>query len=71
MKAEEVIWMFGVIIIAILAALGALCFFAPGLAVNADKRDDPESIAQIKKAGLMIIVFAIGAGLLMMKYRFT
>lgn len=61
--------MFGIIIIAVMAALGALMFFAPCLAVRSDKRDDPESLAQVKKVGLLIIVFAIGIGLLLMKYK--
>lgn len=61
--------MFGIIIIAVMAGLGALMFFFPGLALRAENRDDPESISKTKKTGLMVIVFAIGAGLLMLKYK--
>ncbi len=61
--------MFGFIMIAVLAILGAIMFFAPRLGTRADKRDDPEAVAQVKKGGLMVIVFAIGAGLLLLKYE--
>ncbi len=61
--------MIGVICIAFLVVLGVISYFAPGLTVRKDKRDDPEALAQVKKGGLAVIIFAIGLGLLLLKYE--
>ncbi len=60
-----------IIAVILLLALGVLCFAAPQLIVRADRRDDPDALAQIKKAGPLFIAFAIGAALLALKYTLT
>lgn len=57
------------LIILLLAGIG--CFISPQLFVKADQRDDPNAVAQVKKSGPMLIAFAIGAVLLMLKYKLT
>lgn len=61
--------MFGYIISGILAVYGLVVFLMPKYMVRSEQRDDPEALAQGRKIGLLIIVFAIGAALLMMKYE--
>lgn len=58
----------GIIAMIVLAIMGAVMFFAPRMCTSADKRDDPESVAQVKKLGAMLFAAAVVAGLLMLKY---
>ncbi|MDE6728893.1 MAG: hypothetical protein K2J80_13305 [Oscillospiraceae bacterium] len=58
----------GIIAVGIMAVLGIIMFFAPRMCASADKRDDPDALAQIKKLGIMMFAGAIGAALLMLKY---
>lgn len=58
----------GIIAMIVLAIMGAVMFFAPRMLTQADKRDDPESVAQVKKLGAMLFAAAVIAGLLMLKY---
>lgn len=58
----------GIIALVILAVLGIVLFFAPRMCTIADKRDDPESVAQVKKLGAMLFAAAAIAALLMLKY---
>lgn len=58
----------GIIALVIMGILGILMFAAPKMCTRADKRDDPDSVSQVKKLGSMMIAFAIGAALLMLKY---
>ena len=58
----------GIIAIVILAVFGIILFFAPRMCTSADKRDDPESVSQVKKLGGMMFVAAVAAALLMLKY---
>lgn len=60
-----------IIALVILIVAGIVCSFAPHLFVRADQRDDPEAVAQAKKLGPMMIAFAVGAVLLMLKYKLT
>lgn len=53
----------------ILGAAGIACFISPQLFVKADQRDDLNAVAQAKKLGPMLIAFAAGAVLLMLKYK--
>lgn len=55
------------LIFLLLAGVG--CFIAPQLFVKADQRDDPNAVTQVKKLGPMLIAFAVGAVLLMLKYE--
>lgn len=59
----------GVIAVVIMAVLGILMYFAPEKCTRADKRDDPDAVSQVKKIGTMMIAGAIGAALLMLKYK--
>lgn len=59
----------GNIAVVILAALGLIMFFAPKQVTSADKRDDPDAVSQVKKLGIMMVAGAIGAALLMLKYK--
>lgn len=59
----------GIIAIVIMAALGIIMFFAPKMCTKSDKRDDPAAVSQVKKLGIMMITAAIGAALLMLKYK--
>lgn len=59
----------GTIAVVIMAVLGIIMFIAPRMCAGADKRDDPDAISQIKKLGIMMIAGAIGAALLMIKYK--
>lgn len=59
----------GIIALVIMAFLGILMFVAPKMCTRADKRDDPDSVSQVKKLGTMMIAGAIGAALLMLKYK--
>lgn len=58
----------GVIAMVILAVFGIVLFFAPRMCTSADKRGDPEAVAQVKKLGAMLFGAAVIAGLLMLKY---
>lgn len=58
----------GIIALVIMAVLGLVLFFAPRMCTSADKRDDPESVAQVKKLGAMLFAAAVIASLLMLKY---
>lgn len=58
----------GIIAMIVLAIMGAVMFFAPRMLTQADKRDDPESVAQVKKLGAILFAAAVIAGLLMLKY---
>lgn len=58
----------GIIALVIMAVLGLVLFFAPRMCTSADKRDDPEAVAQVKKLGIMLFLAAIVAALLMWKY---
>ena len=58
----------GIIALIVMAALGALMFFAPKLCTRADKRDDAESVAQIKKFGIVLMLCAAGAALYALKF---
>lgn len=58
----------GIIAMIVLAIMGAVMFFAPRMFTQADKRDEPESVAQVKKLGAMLFGAAVVAGLLMLKY---
>lgn len=53
----------------ILAILGLVMTIAPKMCTRADKRDDPQSVAMIRKLGIAIIGFAGVAALLMLKYK--
>ncbi len=57
-----------IIAMSVLAIMGAVMFFVPRMLTQADKRDDPESVAQVKKLGAMLFAAAVIAGLLMLKY---
>ncbi|MBR1765086.1 MAG: hypothetical protein IJ746_06785 [Ruminococcus sp.] len=57
-----------IIAVIVLAGLGALMFFAPKACTRADKRDDPDSVAQIKKFGTVLMLAAVGALLYMIKF---
>lgn len=59
----------GIIAIVIMALLGILMFFAPKMCTKADKRDDPDAVSQVKNTGIIIIAGAIGAALLVLKYK--
>lgn len=59
----------GVIAVVIMAVLGILMFFAPEMCTRADMRNDPDAVSQVKKIGTMMIAGAIGAALLMLKYK--
>lgn len=58
----------GIIAMIVLAIMGAVMFFAPRMLTQADKRDDPESVAQVKRLGAILFAAAVIAGLLMLKY---
>lgn len=58
----------GIIAMIVLAIMGIVLFFAPRMCTSADKRDDPESVAQVKKLGAILFAAAVIAGLLMLKY---
>lgn len=58
----------GIIAMIVLAIMGAVMFFAPRMLTQADKRDAPESVAQVKKLGAILFAAAVIAGLLMLKY---
>lgn len=55
-------------LIILLAIFGAVSFFAPQLCTRADKRDDPEAVSQVKKAGGAIMALAIFFALFALKY---
>ncbi len=59
----------GVIAVVIMAVLGLLMVFAPKMCMSSDKRDDPDAVPQVKKLGGIIIAGAVGAALLMLKYK--
>lgn len=59
----------GIIAVVILAVFGLILFFAPKMCTSADKRDDPDAVSQVKKLGIMMIAGAVGAALLMLKYK--
>ncbi len=59
----------GIIAVAIMAVLGILMFFAPKMCTSSDKRDDPDAVSQVKKLGSIFIAGAVGASLLMLKYK--
>lgn len=59
----------GIIAVVIMAIFGLIMFFAPKMCTRADKRDDPDTISQVKKLGIMMFAGAIGAALLMLKYK--
>ena len=58
-----------IIAFAVLAALGLVSIFAPTLVMRADKRNDPDAIAQMKKGGKAILGFLILALVLLLKYE--
>ena len=49
--------------------LGIIMMTAPQVLTREDKRDDPEALAQVKKTGRVMIAFAVGAALLVLKYK--
>lgn len=49
--------------------IGIIMFIAPKMCTKFDKRDDPNSVSQVKKLGCMMIAGAIIAALLMLKYK--
>ena len=51
-----------------LAGFGLFCLISPKSATRADKRDDPEAVGQIRKAGLVLIGAAAAAMLYVIKY---
>lgn len=59
----------GIIAIVLLAVLGIIMLFAPKMCTKSDQRDDPAAVSQVKKLGMMMIAGAIGAALLMLKYK--
>lgn len=59
----------GIIAVAVMAILGIIMFIAPKMCTKSDKRDDPNSVSQVKKLGCMMIAGAIIAALLMLKYK--
>ena len=59
----------GIIAVVIMAAFGILMVFAPKICTSSDKRDDSDAVSQVKKLGGMFIVGAVGAALLMLKYK--
>ncbi len=61
--------MIGFIAVGVLVLLGLFCAISPKLALRAENRDDPQSVSQVRKTGLLMVTVAIGAGLLMMKYE--
>ena len=58
----------GIIAMIVLAVLGIVLFVAPRMCTSADKRDDPESVAQVRKLGVILFAAAVISGLLMLKY---
>ena len=63
--------MIGVIAMIVLCVLGVIMMTAPQVLIREDKRDDPDAIAQVKKTGRVMIAFAVGCGLLALKYALT
>lgn len=59
----------GIIAVVIMAVFGLIMFFAPKMVTRSDKRDDPDTVSQVKKLGIMMFAGAIGAALLMLKYK--
>lgn len=59
----------GVIAVAVLAVLGSLMFLTPAMCTKADRRDDPDAVAQVKKLGTTLIAAAAIAALMMLKYK--
>lgn len=59
----------GIIAVGIMAVLGLAMYFAPRMCTQVDKRDDPDSVSQVKKLGIKMIVGAICAALLMLKFK--
>lgn len=62
---------FGIIAIIVLEILGIFMCFAPKLCTRADQRDNPDAVAKIKKFGIAIMVCAIAAFLLVLKFTLT
>lgn len=60
--------MVGFVAMLVLILMGVLCMVSPKSLTREDKRDDPEAVEQIRKAGPVLIAFAVGAGLLALKY---
>ena len=61
--------MIPIIGIIVFVVLGLLCIFAPKLCTKADKRDDPEAVAQVKKCGGGFIAFACFIAYFAVKYN--
>lgn len=59
----------GTIAVVIMAILGLMMYFAPRMCTQADRRDDPDAVSQVKKLGTKMIAGAIGAALLMLKFK--
>ncbi|MDE6775233.1 MAG: hypothetical protein K2J37_02870 [Ruminococcus sp.] len=59
----------GIIAVIIMAILGLLMFFAPKMCTKAEQRDDPIAVSQVKKLGILFIAGAVGASLMMLKYK--
>lgn len=59
----------GVIAMIAFGVLGIIMMTAPQVLTREDKRDDPEALAQVKKTGRVMIAFAVGAALLVLKYK--
>lgn len=57
----------GIIAMIVLLLLGALMFFAPKQCTGADRQDDPEAVAKVKKMGGILMLGAVFAGLYVLK----
>jgi len=53
----------------VLLILGVIMKVSPQSLIREDKRDDPDAIAQTKKCGNAMLAFAVGAALLILKYK--
>ena len=59
----------GIIAMAIMVILGFIMLISPKMCTSTDKRDDPDAVSQVRKLGGIIIAGAVGAALLMLKYK--
>ncbi len=59
----------GIIAFIGLLILGIIMKVSPQTLIKEDRRDDPDAIAQTKKCGNAMLAFAVGAALLILKYK--
>lgn len=58
-----------VVLMILLGLFGVGCIFVPHLFIRADMRDAPDAVKKMKDSGKAILLFAVGAALLMLKYE--